>query len=255
LEEYDLFRAVLSDAKLWRSVVESLSTLVDQANFMVTPSALKMRAMDPIRVAMVDFELSKDAFEEYQCSSDLRMGINLEEMGKIMRRASSGDSLELVHDEKNNKMLVRFRGKSIRTFSLSLLDLGSEELPTPRVEFNVTAKLTTEAIGEAIKDAEVVSDQVKVIVKSDMLMMQASGDTNTALVEFKRGSEALLDLEVKEESNAVYALNYLDDMMKASSISETAILQFSTNMPLKIDFSIPGSGRITYFLAPRREPE
>jgi len=250
-----LFRAVLSDAKLWRSIVESLSTLVDQANFVVTPSALKMRAMDPIRVAMVDFELSKDAFEEYQCSSDLRVGINLEEMGKIMRRAGSGDSLELIHDEKNNKLLVRFRGKSIRTFSLSLLDLGSEELPTPRVEFNVTAKLTTEAIGEAIKDAGVVSDQVKVIVKPDMLMMQASGDTGDALVEFRKGSEALLDLEVKEESNAIYALNYLNDMMKAASISETTILQFSTNMPLRIDFNISGSGRITYFLAPRREPE
>jgi proliferating cell nuclear antigen len=250
-----LFKAVLSDAKLWRSIVESLSTLIDQANFVVTTSSLKMRAMDPIRVAMVDFELSKDAFEEYQCSAEMKMGINLEEMGKIMRRAGSGDSLELVHDEKSNKLLVRFRGKSIRTFSLSLLDLGSEDLPTPRVEFNVTAKLTTEAIGEAIKDAGVVSDQVKIIVKPEALMMQASGDTGDALVEFRKGSEALLDLEVKEDSNAIYALNYLNDMMKGSSISETAILQFSTNMPLKIDLTISSGGRITYFLAPRREAE
>ncbi len=250
-----MFKAVLSDAKLWRSIVESLSTLIDQANFVVTTSALKMRAMDPIRVAMVDFELSKDAFEEYQCSAEMKMGINLEEMGKIMRRAGSGDSLELVHDEKSNKLLVRFRGKSIRTFSLSLLDLGSEDLPTPRVEFNVTAKLTTEAIGEAIKDASVVSDQVKIIVKPEALMMQASGDTGDALVEFRKGSEALLDLEVKEDSNAIYALNYLNDMMKATSISETAILQFSTNMPLRIELSISSGGRITYFLAPRREAE
>ncbi|WXG43005.1 MAG: proliferating cell nuclear antigen (pcna) [Promethearchaeati archaeon SRVP18_Atabeyarchaeia-1] len=250
-----MFRAVLSDAKLWRSVIEALSTLVEQANFMVTPAALKMRAMDPVRVAMVDFELSKDAFEEYQCSSEMKMGINLEEMGKIMRRAGSGDSLELVHDDKSNKLLVRFRGKSTRTFSQSLLDLGSEELPTPRVEFNVTAKLTTEAIGEAIKDAGVVSDQVKIIVKPDMLTMQASGDTGDALIEFRKGSEALLELEVKEESNAIYALNYLNDMMKASSISETASLQFSTNMPLRVDLGISSGGRITYFLAPRREAE
>lgn len=250
-----MFRAVLSDAKLWRSVIESLSTLVDQANFVVTSSVLKMRAMDPIRVAMVDFELSKDAFEEYQCSSEMKMGMNLEEMGKIMRRASSGDSLEIVHDEKSNKLLVRFRGKSIRTFSLSMLDLGSEELPTPRVDFNVTARLTTEAIGEAIKDAGVVSDQVKIVAKPDVLMMQASGDTGDALVEFRKGSESLLDLEVKEDSSAIYALNYLNDMMKASSISETALLQFSTNMPLRMDLGISSGGRITYFLAPRREAE
>ncbi len=250
-----MFKAVLSDAKLWRSIVESLSTLIDQANFSLTPSTLKMRAMDPIRVAMVDFELSKDAFEEYQCSAEMKMGINLEEMGKIMRRASSGDSLELLHDEKTSKLLVRFRGKSIRTFSLSLLDLGSEDLPTPRVDFNVTAKLTTEAIGEAIKDAGVVSDQVKITVKPDILMMQASGDTGDALVEFRKGSESLLDLEVKEDSSAIYALNYLNDMMKASAISETAVLQFSTNMPLKIDLGIASGGRMTYFLAPRREAE
>jgi proliferating cell nuclear antigen len=249
------FRAVLSDAKLWRSIIETLSTTVDQANFVFTTKGMSVRAMDPIRVEMVDFELSKDAFEDYQCNSDMRLGINLDGMGKVMRRAAAGDSLELVLDEKNNRLLTRFRGKSVRTFSLSLLDLGSEELPTPKVEFKALAKLTAEAIGEAIKDAGVVSDQVKVTLKPDMLMMKASGDTGDALVEFRKGSEALLDLEVKEESTAIYALNYLNDMMKAGSISETAILQISTNMPLRMDFLISSGGRITYFLAPRRESD
>jgi proliferating cell nuclear antigen len=250
-----MFRAVLSDAKLWRSIVETLSTTVDQANFTVSPKGIVARAMDPIRVAMVDFELTKDAFEDYQCSADMKLGINMGEMGKVMRRATAGDSLELTLDEKSNKLLIRLRGKSVRTFSLSLLDLGTEELPTPKMELKALAKLTAEAIGEAIKDAGVVSDQVKITMKPEGLTMQSSGDTGDALIEFKKGSEALLDLEVKEESTAIFALNYLNDMVKAGSISETAILQIATNMPLKMDFTIPSGGRITYFLAPRRESD
>jgi proliferating cell nuclear antigen len=249
------FSAVLSDAKLWRSIVETLSTTVDQANFLVSAKGITVRAMDPIRVEMVDFELTKAAFEDYQCNGDMRLGINMEEMGKVMRRAAAGDSLELVHDETHNKLLVRLRGKSVRTFSLSLLDLGTEDLPTPKVEFKALAKITAEAIGEAIKDAGVVSDQVKITAKPEGLTMQSSGDTGDVLIEFRKGSEALLDLEVKEESSAIYALNYLNDMTKAGSMSETAILQIATNIPLRMDFTIPSGGRITYFLAPRREPD
>jgi proliferating cell nuclear antigen len=96
---------------------------------------------------------------------------------------------------------------------------------------------------------------VKITAKPEGLTMQSSGDTGDVLIEFRKGSEALLDLEVKEESSAIYALNYLNDMTKAGSMSETAILQIATNIPLRMDFTIPSGGRITYFLAPRREPD
>ncbi len=45
-------------------------------------------------------------------------------------------------------------------------------------------------------------------------------------------------------------------MVKAgSALSETATLEFSTNMPIKIEFEISQKGKLAYYLAPRIEVE
>jgi hypothetical protein len=44
-------------------------------------------------------------------------------------------------------------------------------------------------------------------------------------------------------------------MMAASSLSEIAVLMFSTDMPMRLDFNPPSGGKIVYYLAPRMEAE
>ncbi|NHK32101.1 MAG: DNA polymerase sliding clamp, partial [Asgard group archaeon] len=72
-------KMILPDAKIWKNIIESL-TLLDEANFIASERGIELRAMDPSRVAMIDFSLPAKAFEEYVCSETTRLGINLEEM-------------------------------------------------------------------------------------------------------------------------------------------------------------------------------
>jgi len=41
--------------------------------------------------------------------------------------------------------------------------------------------------------------------------------------------------------------------MAASALSDIAIVMFSTDMPLRIEFNLASGGKIVYFLAPRME--
>jgi proliferating cell nuclear antigen len=72
----------------------------------------------------------------------------------------------------------------------------------------------------------------------------------------QRGSDTLLDLEVKERSKATFSLSYLSEIIKtASATSDIATLEFSTDMPIKIDFQQAKEGKLTFYLAPRIETE
>ncbi len=62
-----MFKLKVSDAKLLRDMATAISILVDEATFKIDPEGLKLRAMDPSRVAMIDFEWPKTIFEEYVC--------------------------------------------------------------------------------------------------------------------------------------------------------------------------------------------
>src|SRR6266581_43622 len=51
-------------------------------------------------------------------------------------------------------------------------------------------------------------------------------------------------------------LNYLGEIIRAGSgASEVTSLEFSTNMPIKVEFEMPQQGRLLYYLAPRIEAE
>ena len=251
-----MFKAKISDAKLLRDMITAISTLVDEATFNIAPEGLKLRAMDPSRVAMIDFEWPKTVFDEYACDAPIKMCINVGEMLKLLRRTGKDESIELALDEKTNRLNVGIKGRYDRTFNMPTLEATEEEVPTPKIAFNVRAKVTTDGLHQAIEDVLLVSDHVKIEVDSEKLTMRAAGDLMGATIELKKGSDALLDLEAKEPSKATFSLSYLSEIIKtAAGASDIATLEFSSDMPIRIDFQQPKEGKLTFYLAPRIEVE
>ncbi|RLE53557.1 MAG: proliferating cell nuclear antigen (pcna) [Candidatus Methanomethylicota archaeon] len=249
-----VFKAVFSDARLWRKIIDAISMLIEEASFIATPNGLMLRAMDPSRVAMVDFELQPLGFEEYSCDSEVVLGVNFDDIKKVMKRASASDKLELEHDPVQNRLKVKLKGRATRVFAVPLLELGREEFSTPKVPFNVTVRMLSETLEDAIKDASVVSDYVRFEADQSSFRIKASGDRGEVEVSVDKDSGGLLGMEIKEPSHALYSLNYLENMMKAADAADVVLVKFSTNMPLGLDFELP-NGRITYYLAPRMEAE
>lgn len=249
-----MFKLKVADAKLLRDMATAISILVDEATFQITPEGLKLRAMDPSRVAMIDFEWPKTVFEEYACTEPTKMCINISELLKLLKRAGKDEVVEIALDEKTGRLQVKITGKYTRNFTMPTLEASEEEVPTPKITFNVKAKTTAEGLRQAIEDAELVSDHVRIEADTEKLVFQATGDLMGATIEIKKGSDALLDLEVKEPSKATFSLSYLSEIIKAASAtSDIATLEYSTDMPIKLDFQQAKEGKLTFYLAPRIE--
>jgi proliferating cell nuclear antigen len=233
-----MFRAKMADAKFLKDMMGAISILVDEATFDLTSEGIKLRAMDPSRVAMVDFEWPKTVFDEYSCDESMKMCINISELLKLLRRTGKDESVELSFDDKIGKLKIAIKGNYSRTFNMPTLEAMDEEVPTPKVTFNVSAKTTTQGLREAIEDASLVSDHVRIEADNETLVMNATGDIMRAKIEFKTGDDVLLEMNAKEPSKATFSLSYLSEIVKASaSTSEIVIIEFSTDMPIKLDFS------------------
>jgi len=251
-----MFQLKMSDTKLLKDMITAISILVDEATFKIEPETIKLRAMDPSRVAMVDFQWPKTVFEEYACTEPSKMCINISEMLKLLKRAGRDEVVELSLDEKTRKLQLKITGKYTRTFTMPTLEASEEEVPTPKLTFNVKAKTTTNGLSQAIEDAQLVSDHVRIEADPEKLVLNAAGDLMGATITLQKGSDTLLDLEVKEPSKATFSLSYLSEIIKtASATSDIATLEFSTDMPIKIDFQQAKEGKLTFYLAPRIETE
>ncbi|MFX0078028.1 MAG: proliferating cell nuclear antigen (pcna) [Candidatus Hermodarchaeota archaeon] len=250
-----MFVAKFDDAKTWQALISAISALVDEANFEISAKGMTLRAMDPSRIAMVDFELPKGAFSHFECDEEGQLGVNLDEMEKIVKRAGAGNSLTIGLDREKNQLQITLEGRTRRSFKISLIDLGADRPPTLNVDFDVNVKITADTLKEIIQDADIISDFIAIDAVPETLTISARGDTGNLEVSIGKDEEALLEYSVKQPAKSLYALEYLNDMMKAVAASDTVQMEFGKGTPIKLLFAVSSGGHITYFLAPRVEDD
>ncbi len=245
-------RLVFPDAREWRYIIESLATIIDEANFIATEEGLKLRALDPGRIAMVELNMPQEVFEEYEAEGEVKIGVNFDDFNKIIKRAKADNKLELIVED--NKLTVVLLGRVVRRFSLPLLDIAGQELPEPRLNLTVNAQMLSDTFRDALKDAALFSESVRLKAENDALIMRARSDKGEWEAEFTRENGGLIEISIDEPAEASYGLDFLDKIVsKAYRISEIITLKFATNMPLSLRFDIAGGGWLSYLLAPRME--
>jgi len=246
-----MFKARITDPRILRNSIDTISNMIDEAGIAVEKGGLSLRAMDPAHVALVDFELKKEAFDEYEFKEPLTLGVDLDKLNTILKRGGN-DSIELEVDEEKNSLKIRFKNNSLRTFSLPLIEISEEELKVPNLTFPSTVEVSPGIIKEGIKDAEVVSDHVVIKIDKEFLHISAKGDIGD--VEVKVSKDEAIDFSAEKEVGSMFSIEYLRDMVKASEIAQTARLSLGDNIPVKVDF-VSEEARLSFLLAPRIESE
>ncbi|MEM3727182.1 MAG: proliferating cell nuclear antigen (pcna) [Candidatus Bathyarchaeia archaeon] len=248
-----MFKAVISDAKLLRSILAAVSALVEETDFNMSEEGVSLKALDPSHVAMVSLNWPKQSFEAYECDKPIKIRINLSNIQKLLKKAKSDESIEVSYDEASRKLTMILKGKVTKKFIVPTLEAGGEETPSPKLTFNARVKIISSSLKEIIDDAQAIADNVTLEATQEKFIVNATSELSNATFEVEKGSEALLELEVKEPSKATFNLNFLAEMVKAgASASEVATLEFSTNMPIKLEFNLI-QANLVYYLAPRIE--
>lgn len=241
-----MFTAKISDTKSWRNSISAIAALIDEGTFEVSDKGLKLRAMDPSQIALVDFELPAKAFEEYKVDKTQTFGVDFIELSKITKRVKSEDKIEISLDKR---LKLVFKGKTTRQFNIGVIESTTAPPKEPKIDFTAEVKIGPEVLKDALKDAELVSNHVSLTIK-DGLTIKAEGDTGSA--EIQLGNENILSKNVKEEARAVFSLDHLNNLLLAAEVPAVVILQLRTDAPLKLEYAV-GEGRVAYYLAPRIE--
>ena len=250
------FRMRLPSADYFSDLMKAVQAVVDEGTFKIDQEGMKLIAMDPAHISLVDFELSSSAAEEYVCEGELQMTISISELMKFLKRAKKGESLTLSYDEGAKKLeltLVDATGSREKIFTLNTLETVEARSVTPRLSFDAKARVGVDAVKDAVRDSGVVSDYVKITIKPDAVIFLAKGELGTVQTKLSKMGAAVYEIEADEEVWAHFSINYLDKIVKpASSLSDEVVMQLSKNKPIKLSFPIP-SGRLEYLIAPRIE--
>ena len=237
----------LESPKLFTDIITIISELVMEVKLKVNKEGMSLTAIDPANVAMVYFKIPADLFTQFEVDKDEVIGVNLNDFKNVLRRCKFGSSLTL--ERKDNQLKVGIQDKIRRDFSLALIDISMEEKEMPEWEFKSVVKIPSELFAEVIEDCLVVSDACTFIAEPNKFIIEASG-LNSARAEFSSD-----EVEIHSDSStARFSLEYLNKFAKGSKICAKAILNFSDNHPMRINFPT-GNVMLSFVLAPRIEQE
>lgn len=231
-------------------VVEIISDLVTEVRLKVSEFGMSISAMDPANVAMVGFKIPKSAFSQFESDNEV-LGINLENLKRILKRCGAGSSLIL--ERKENLLNIQIQDRIKRNFILSLIDVEAEDIDfdskVANMEFSSLVELNSIDLVDSIEDCAVVADACSFIIEEDKFIIEARS-LNSARSEFS-GDEAKIRAE---NCKARYSLEYLSKFIKAAKLCEKTILEFANDHPLKMKFKAEHI-ELGFILAPRVETE
>ena len=265
------FLARTQSPNQWKAVTASIQTLVEEATFDVTPDGITFRAMDPSHVALVDLFWPSADFQKFSCDKSDKFTVRMEDFVKLIRRAESKDSVEISR-EGQESLGVKISNGYKREFELHLIESSQSTTPLPKLSYESKFAITEPAFDRVLNDVSAISNHITIETAKDRVVFSGKGDTGKAVVVLEKqqqdsssssssssaskggsGSD-LLDLSAEKESKSTYSIEYLLKITKAAgSASDSITFQYSTKMPLRMEFLLGenSKGHIHFYLAPR----
>lgn len=248
------FSATTRTSDFWKSISSAITTIIDEAHFEATPEGLQFRSMDPSHVALIDISCPAAAFEKYECSSPVKFGFRVNDFAKVVKRAGSGDSIELT--VQDSMLTVKTSGSYSRTYKLKLIESsGGSSTPIPKLSFENKLVMAPATLDKILSDIEVVESKVTIETTQDR---QAIFSTNSDLgeakitIDDKSGVDNLKEISVTQPSKATFSTEFITKLVKAvGSSSEEIVTEYAANKPLKMTFALPNAVKVEFFMAPR----
>jgi len=241
------------DPRLFLDVISMISELVTEVRLKVNPNGMGVVAVDPANVALVSLKLPKEAFSQFESGEEI-LGLNLENLKNILRRAKTGSSL--IMQTQENFLRINIIDRIKREFMLALIDVESEEKEIQNLEFTTKIEMNSVDFMDVIEDCIVVADTCNFISEPNKFIIEAKG-LNSMRAEFSSDEVKIENSSEGEEigeRKSKYSLEYLQKFIKAGKIAEKIIINFADDYPLRLDFKNKAM-ELSFILAPRVETE
>lgn len=247
-----------------KKITEAMKDLVTEANFDCSSTGISLQAMDSSHVSLVALLLRAEGFDHFRCDRNISLGINLTNMGKVLKCCNNDDIVTLKSDDQADTMTFMFENTAqdrISDFELKLMDIDSEHLGIPDTDYKAQVKMPAGEFQRICKDMSILGDTVTIAVGKDGVKFSVSGELGsgnmtirpTSSVDTKENEEVSVEFEEPVALN--FALRYLNFFTKATALSGQVVLSLSKDVPLVVEYRIEDLGHIRFYLAPKIEDD
>jgi len=254
LKELSQFRFKIEQPAL-EQILKSIDCVAEEVTIKLDKNGLKFETMDASHVALITGELPHSMFEIYEVDRDVKFGIVVDEILKIVKDFDRTESIEIKL--LPNGTSVQLSRKEVK-YKVRILERSDPiDIPKPKLDFNASISLDSETgvnqFTKYLKKILTVSPHITINTTKQKGFFRGSGDMGEVTIDFERGMDWLDDVSSKtKKAESTYTLEYLQPYIKTISKLKTRF-DYDTKKPIRIQSEISKVGRLDFYLAPRVE--
>eukprot|EP00270_Netrium_digitus_P013454 TRINITY_DN4476_c0_g1_i1.p1 TRINITY_DN4476_c0_g1~~TRINITY_DN4476_c0_g1_i1.p1 ORF type:complete len:263 (+),score=44.80 TRINITY_DN4476_c0_g1_i1:438-1226(+) len=258
-----MFEARLVQGSLLKKILDAMKDLVTDANFDCSPTGFSLQAMDSSHVALVALLLRSEGFEHYRCDRNFAMGMNLNNMAKMLKCAGNDDIITIKADDGGDTVTFMFESPNqdkISDFEMKLMDIDSEHLGIPETKHDAVVKMPATEFLRICRDLSTIGDTVVIGVTKEGIKFSTGGDIGSANIVCRQNTsvdkpEEQTVVEMQQPVSLTFALRYLNSFAKATPLSGSVTISMSKELPIVVEYKIADMGYLRFYLAPKIEED
>lgn len=234
----------------FEQVLKLADPLVEEITLNFDTEGLTFRIMDPSHVCMLDIALPNNNFEVYEIDANMKIGLRIKEVLKILKEFNKNDFITMSVNSDNNLIL---ENKGI-SYKIKLIESSEIDQPLPRIPYNSYVTLYGNDLKTYLKKINALSDYLTISVDNNICTIETKSDNGECEIKLYKGQEELIEIGSNGDFNrSTFSIDYLMPYLKAMSNNYAHTLSFSGNKPLRVSSKIFNLGRVDFYLAPRIE--
>ncbi|MED6204906.1 hypothetical protein PIB30_013150 [Stylosanthes scabra] len=144
--------------------------------------------MDSSHVALVTFQLPSGGFKYYQCEQNISMGMNLNNMAKLLSCAENDDIITVMGHHGSDTATFMFEsptGDMISEFEIKLMDIASEHLRIPDVDCHAAVRMPSAEFAKICKELSIIGNNVVISVTKEGVKFSTENHSGTAYIVWR----------------------------------------------------------------------
>jgi proliferating cell nuclear antigen len=227
---------------VFKRIVECFRDLISEGAFICHTDSITLQAMDTSHVSLVSMRL--DTFESYSCDEDFFIGVQIQNLHKILKCMDPEDILTLSADPDTPVLSLEFQKPNrSANFEIHLIDLDIDHIEIPEQKYDCNITLSSNDFKKIISDLQPFGESIFLKAKKNEFIFSVQDQANIALKTFE-------EYTCYNETIAEFSIRFLGLFAKASVLSKSVILRFSSDTPLQVEF-VFDEGWIRYYLSPK----
>ena len=247
-------QATIRDIKLFHTFTTLLESFEDNIKFDCTTEGIKISCLAHGNSCVIKSTLCPEFFEDYSCTENISLGINVKVLNTMLKKAKKGDQVGF----KSNGETIIFNFGLEWSFSLKLIDIQEDNYEIPAVNYDFSVSLNPHVLKEwqslfSATNARVEFSFVESKHESSVVM-----DTDNVALQLTSEGENMTVKKLEtlhfDICNSPYSFGLNEKSMSIitslSKFNKDICMCFQNQTPIEFSFEIGTHGSVDCWFAP-----